>query len=126
VCSNVAGNQATVPAGYTASNGVCAEVAGTDDSSTPSTPAKPVANGNAGTDAEVLGTTAGRAPATVKGVDAVRSSAPVPNAVEAGLAGQQTDGRVLLGEALLGAGLLLFVASARSGLGTRRRGVAQA
>jgi hypothetical protein len=92
----------------------CAEVLGTEATTgKPATTVKTPA---------VEGTSV-RRPAAIKGVSA---SAPVPSAVEAGLAGQQTDARVLLGQALLGAGLLLLAGAAWSGLGTRRRGVRQA
>jgi hypothetical protein len=110
---------ATVTALPMLSGASCGEVEGTDESTDepPATVNTPEAN-----TPEVQGVSGTRTP-TVKGVS---GSAPVPSAVEAGLAGQQTDVRVLVGQALLGAGLLLFVASTWAGLGTRRRGVQQA
>ncbi|MEO5709246.1 MAG: hypothetical protein ABIQ59_05450 [Nocardioidaceae bacterium] len=104
----------------------CAEVKGTDASTDepPVTVKTPVVEGTPATRTPVVkGTKAAAAAPTVAGVSA---SAPVPSAVEAGLAGQQTDARVLVGEALLGGGLLLLVGATWSGLGTRRRGVGQA
>ena len=125
-----AGNAQTVSHTVTAkpkkTGADCGEVQGVDDSandpSTP-TPAEP----------EVEGTSAGRTPAVkgagvkgvaVKGTAAVRgTSAAVPNAVDAGLAGAPlTDVRVLVGQALLGGGLLLLAGAAWSGVGLRRRG----
>ena len=119
VCTNLEGNQATVPAGYTATNGVCAEVLGTEESAGPSE------NGN---DPEVEGISAGRSPATVKGTEATvkGTSSVVPNAIDAGLAGAQSDVRLLVGQALVGVGLLLATASLWSGPGLRRRGGVQA
>ena len=88
----------------------CGEVAGTEDHST--------GGGNGGGNgAEVEGTSASRGPATVAG-----TSAAVPNAIDAGLTGERTDVRLLVGQALVGAGLLLFAASLWSGVGLRRRG----
>ncbi len=117
----------------------CAEVEGTDDSTgQPSTPTPD--------EPEVEGTNASRTPSAVKApvvkapvVKAHVANAPVvkgtsavvpnavPNAVDAGLAGAPlTDVRVLLGQALLGGGLLLLAGAAWSGLGLRRRGDLQA
>jgi hypothetical protein len=79
----------------------------------------------------VKGTDAGRTPPVVKGISNLKSGAhapavagtAVPTAVDAGLAGTpQTDVRVLVGQLLLGGGLLMLVGS---GLGLRRRGVRQ-
>ncbi|HET9759327.1 MAG TPA: hypothetical protein VFP51_06220 [Nocardioidaceae bacterium] len=129
-----AGNAQTVSQTVTAkprqSGSACGEVQGVDegvdDPSTPVTPSTP--------EPEVEGTSAGRTPAVkgthvsrtpvVKGTTAVRgTSAAVPNAVDAGLAGAPlTDVRVLVGQALLGGGLLLLAGAAWSGLGLRRRG----
>jgi hypothetical protein len=129
-----AGNAQTVSQTVTAkprqSGSACGEVQGIDDAvgdpSTPVTPSRP--------EPEVEGTSAGRTPAVkgthvsrtpvVKGTTAVRgTSAAVPNAVDAGLAGAPlTDVRVLVGQALLGGGLLLLAGAAWSGLGLRRRG----
>jgi hypothetical protein len=92
---------------------------------------------------EVLGDhgTAGKpsvkpAAAEVKGVGAVRrdaqvlgESATLPTSVDAGLAGQPQGGSrpapALIGQALLGGGLLLLVVTGWSGLGRRRHGVPQ-
>jgi hypothetical protein len=129
----------TVTAKPKKSGAACAEVEGTDDGTDggtdePSapTPAEPEVEG---TDASrtppvvrtpvVEGTSVVRAPA-VKGTSAAVPNA-VPNAVDAGLAGTPpTDVRVLVGQALLGGGLLLLAGATWSGLGLRRRGDLQA
>ena len=105
----------------------CGEVQGVDDGvgdpATPGTPEPEVEGTSAGRTPAVRGTHAARTPA-VKGTTAVRgTSAAVPNAVDAGLAGTPvTDVRVLVGQGLLGGGLLLLAGAAWSGLGLRRRG----
>ena len=75
---------------------------------------------------EVLGTGGSRKPPVIAGVSNGRGGSPVPSAVDAGLAGGPGDARGPVGQLLLGGGLLLLVVSAWSGLGIRRRGVAQA
>ena len=132
-----AGNAQTVSQTVTAkprqSGSACGEVQGVDEGvgdpstpvtpSTPSTPEPEVEGTSAGRTPAVKGTHVSRAP-VVKGATAVRgTSAAVPNAVDAGLAGAPlTDVRVLVGQALLGGGLLLLAGAAWSGLGLRRRG----
>lgn len=119
----------TVTAKPKKSGADCAEVEGTDDStgepSTP-TPAEPEVEGtNASRTPPVVKAPVVKAP-VVKGAAAVVPNA-VPNAVDAGLAGAPlTDVRVLVGQALLGGGLLLLAGAAWSGLGLRRRGDLQA
>jgi hypothetical protein len=128
-----AGNAQTVSHTVTAkprkSGADCAEVEGTDDSTDePSapTPDEPVVEGtNASRTPPVVKAPVVKTP-VVKGTSAVVPDA-VPNAVDAGLAGAPlTDVRVLVGQALLGAGLLLLAGAAWSGLGLRRRGDLQA
>jgi hypothetical protein len=92
----------------------CAEVKGIDDSiDEPSTPNEP----------EIEGIEASRTPVVRAPVVKGTAATAVPNAVDAGLAGAPlTDVRVLVGQALLGGGLLLLAGAAWSGLGLRRRG----
>lgn len=97
---------------------------------TPGTPSvEPVAAG-------VEGSGTVKHPPTVKGAGTVRhdaqvlgTSAALPTAVDAGLPGQPQDGsrpvRALVGQVLLGGGLLLLVVAGWSGLGRRRLGVPQ-
>ena len=98
----------------------CAEVEGVDESidePPTSTPNEP----------EVEGIDASRTPPVVRAPVVKGTEAFVPNAVDAGLAGAPlTDVRVLVGQALLGGGLLLLAGAAWSGLGLRRRGELQA
>jgi hypothetical protein len=98
----------------------CAEVEGVDDSidePPTSTPNEP----------EVEGIDASRTPPVVRAPVVKGTEAVVPNAVDAGLAGAPlTDVRILVGQALLGGGLLLLAGAAWSGLGLRRRGELQA
>jgi hypothetical protein len=124
----------TVTAKPKKTGAACAEVEGTDDStdepSTP-TPGEPEVEGtNASRTPPVVKAPVVKAPVVkapvVKGTSAVVPNA-VPNAVDAGLAGAPlTDVRVLVGQALLGGGLLFLAGAAWSGLGLRRRGDLQA
>ena len=110
----------TVTAKPKKSGADCAEVEGTDDSTgEPSTPPAE--------EPQVEGTNASRTPPVVRAPVLKGTSAAVPNAVDAGLAGAPlTDVRVLVGQALLGGGLLLLAGAAWSGLGLQRRGDLQA
>ena len=129
VCANVDVLQPTVPTDYTAANGVCGEVEGIDEStsppaSNPSKPSKPSKPAKNGTDAEVQGVDTLRPVPSIQGVSNVRNTAAVPLAVDAGLAGADPDSRTLLAQSLLGAGLMLLVAAGCSvGLVRRRDGV---
>lgn len=61
--------------------------------------------------------------------DVLGDASPLPTAVDAGLSGQPQNGprsvQALVGQALLGGGLLLLVVTGWSGLGRRRHGVPQ-
>jgi hypothetical protein len=92
----------------------CGEVKG-GDGGPKKPPMKPAAAGARGPGNVVAGTGA------VLGDDAA-----LPTSVNAGLTGElQTDVRVLVGQALLGGGLLLLVGAGWTGLGRRGRGVRQ-
>jgi hypothetical protein len=138
VCSNLEGDQETIPSGYHAGpDGTCVLTPPDETdvcSNLPGNQAE-VPDGyesdGEGNCAEIKGVHGDRPP-TVKGVDAGRppavkgTAAAVPTAVDAGLTGAPaSDSRLALGELLAGAGLLLLVASTWSGARLRRRGDAQ-
>jgi hypothetical protein len=107
VCTNLPGDQTTVPAGHTETDGVCVEdvVAGEDDEES-EPKSKPESKPEQARPAQVLDAEA------------------VPTAVAAGLGGPTavSSDSGLLGQGLVAAGLLMLLLAGSAQLGRRRRG----
>jgi len=109
VCPNIEGDQAEVPEGYELEDGDCVQIAGEETVVPKPKPVKkPVKTGDE---------------PTVKGVQAVAPPAAAPTAVAAGLAGQAegTTGQ-LLGQGLVGLGLVMLVTAGWLGVPRRALG----